>query len=305
MLNLNGILPPMATPFTAGGADIDYDAVRFNADGWATTGLRGLVVLGTNGEAPYVDPDEAERLVATVRERWPRDRVLIAGTGHDATRATIAACRRAAAAGADAVLVRTPSAFRGQMTSAALLRHFIAVADTSPAPVLLYNFAATFGVNLGIDALVTLAEHPNIIGLKESGGDVTQIAEQITSTPDDFLVVVGSAPSLYASLCVGAHGGVVAAANVVPDLCVRLFDLTRAGRHGEALAVQRAITRLAKLVTSIHGVPGLKAAMTLAGYRGGEPRLPLAAAPEMAVDEIRRELDRLAAFEGVHHAAPA
>lgn len=302
---MNGILPPMATPFTAGGADIDYDAVRFNVDRWTGTGLCGLVVLGTNGEAPYVTPDEAERLVATVRERWPADRALVAGAGHDATQATMAACRRAAAAGADAVLVRLPSAFKGQMTSAALVRHFTAVADTSPAPVILYNFAASFGVNLGIDALVTLAAHPNIVGLKESGGDVTQIAEQIAATPDDFLVVVGSAPSLFASLCVGANGGVVAAANVVPDLCVRLYDLTRAGRHADALGVQRAITRLAKLVTATHGVPGLKAAMTLAGYRGGEPRLPLAVAPEAVVDDIRRELDRLAAFEGDRHATTA
>jgi 4-hydroxy-2-oxoglutarate aldolase len=304
-MSFAGVFPPIATPFRAGDEALDLEAVAFNVDRWMRTGLRGLVVLGTNGEAPYVEPDEAERLIAAVREHTPRDRVLVAGTGQDSTRATIEACRRAARAGADAVLVRTPAAFKAQMSGDALVAHYRAVADASPVPVLLYSFAATFGVTLPLATLVTLAGHPNIAGLKESGGDLSQIADQVSRTPDDFPVVVGSAPTLYASLCVGATGGVVAVANVAPEACVRLFELTRAGRHDEALALQRALTPLARAVTSEYGVAGLKAAMDLAGYRGGVPRRPLAPAPGSVVDDVRRRMAALHEFLGAPHAVPA
>lgn len=300
-VNLHGILPPTATPFTADGA-IDLPSMRFNVERWVATGLRGLVLLGTNSEAAFVDDHEADRIVTAVRERVPPDRELVVGTGRDSTRATIAASVRAAAAGATAVLVRTPTAFRSQMTAEALVRHFTAVADASPVPVLLYNFAAAFGVNLPTPAVAKLAEHPNVAGMKESGGDLAQIADEVSQTPGRFVVVVGSAPTLYASLCVGATGGVVAVANVVPEICVRLYEHFHAGRHAEALTLQRLLTPLARLVTSGHGVPGLKAAMTMAGYRGGCPRLPLVPAASDAVNDIRRALDALRQAPGVVHA---
>jgi 4-hydroxy-2-oxoglutarate aldolase len=298
MVNLHGIFPPVATPFTERG-DLDLDALQFNAHRWMQTRLRGLVVLGTNGEAAYLDADESEAVVAAARACVPADRTLIAGTGHDSTRQTIRACERAAKAGADVVLVRTPGAFKGLMTGDAFVRHFRAVADASPVPVLLYNFANNFGVNMPTAAIAALAEHPNVIGMKESGGDVSQINEQVGATPDRFEVVVGSAPSLYASLCVGAVGGVVALANVAPDACVDLYEHAAAGRHAAALAQQRAITPLAVAVTGKHGVPGLKAAMTLAGYRGGWPRGPLAPASQAVVDDIRGIMERLHAVLGL------
>ncbi len=288
-MNFQGVIPPTATPFTAQG-DVDLEAVVFNVDRWMRTGLRGLLLLGSNGEAPYVNDDEAEQIVGAVRPRVPGDRVLLVGTGRDSTRATIAASVRAARAGADAVLVRPPTAFKTSMTNEALLAHYRAVADASPVPVLLYNFAAAFGVNLPIEVILALAEHRNIIGLKESGGDLAQIGDQVSRTPDDFVVVVGSAPTLYASLCVGVDGAVVAAANVIPDVMVRLHQLTVSGQHGEALQLQRAITPLARAVTSQWGVPALKAAMTLAGYRGGFPRLPLPPASPADVEALQRLL---------------
>ena len=303
-MDIGGIYPPIATPFTDDGV-VDADAVRFNVARWMTTGLRGLVVLGSNGEAPFVDEDEAHDLVSLVREGVPRARLLIAGTGRESTRATVTATLRAASAGADAVLVRAPGFFKSQMTVDTFVRHYTAVADASPVPVLLYNFAAAFGVNLPIEAIARLAAHANIVGLKESGGDVGLIGEQVSVAGADFSVVVGSATTLYASLCVGAAGGVVAVANVAPEACVRLFELARAGRHREALALQRALTPLARAVTTVHGVPGLKAAMTLAGYRGGAPRAPLIPAPRAVVDDVDRRLSDLRAFlEASHAAAP-
>jgi len=304
-MQLRGIFPPMATPFTADGDAIDVGALRHNLDRWLTTSLAGFVLLGSNGEAALIEEDEADALVGEVRERVPADRLVIVGTGRESTRGTIGASRRAAQLGADAALVRVPGFFKAQMTADALVRHYVAVADASPIPVILYNFAATFGVNLPTDAVVTLSAHPNIVGLKESGGDVAQVAEQVASTPADFAVVVGAAPALYASLCVGARGGVVAVANVVPEACVRLFDLTVAGRHVEALALQRALAPLARAVTATHGVAGLKAAMTLAGYRGGQPRPPLVPAPQAVASALSVQLSSLQQFlEGIDAVAP-
>jgi len=273
-VNLNGILPPCSTPFR--DEEVDLDGVRSNTRRAMRTGLRGLVMLGSNGEAPFIDLDELERIVAVARDEVPADRVLIAGTGQQSTRLTRAACRAAARAGADAVLVLTPSVFKPQLTADALLRHYRIVADDSPVPVLLYNHPAATGVNLTPNMARTLAEHPNIAGIKESSGNVEVVAELAAHARPGFQVIVGVAPTLYPSLVVGADGGVVAVANAIPELCVRLHALVREGRHGEALGLQRAITPLARAVTTTHGVPGLKFAMELAGYVGGAPRLPLA-----------------------------
>lgn len=304
-VNLHGIFPPMATPFVPDGSAIDFDAVRHNVERWMRTALRGIVVLGSNGESAFVSSDEADALVEAVRAGTPGDRTLIVGTGQESTKATIEASRRAAALGADAVLVRAPGFFKAQMTGPAFVTHYRAVADASPVPVLLYNFAAAFGVNLPMDAIVTLAGHPNIIGMKESSGDVMQVADEVSQTPERFAVVVGSAPSLYPSMCVGAIGGVVAVANCAPEACVRLYEAAQAGRHAEALALQRALTPLARAVTGRFGVAGLKAAMTLAGYRGGAPRLPLSPAPQATVDELGRLATTLDAFLGTTDAVTA
>ena len=289
-----GVLPPVTTPFRSG--ELDVEAFRRNARRWMATPVAGLVVLGTNGESAYVDEDEAQALVAAARDEVPRGRMLIAGTGRDATRAAVAASTRAARAGADLVLVRAPAFFKTQMNTAAFVRHYTAVADVCPVPVLLYNFPAAFGVDLTLAAIERLAEHPNIVGIKESGSDVARIAEVVaTVTParPDFGVYCGSAPVFYPSLVVGATGGILALACAVPELCVELYELARAGRRDEAREMQRRLTPLARLVTTTYGVPGLKAALDIVGFTGGEPRAPLAPAPPDAVAAIREELQKL------------
>jgi 4-hydroxy-2-oxoglutarate aldolase len=273
-LDLAGILPPVATPFV--DDEVDLAAMRANCERWMRTGLRGVLLLGTNGEAPLIRDEEAVRLVAAAREAVPEDRVLLVGTGRQATRDVIALSRAVAREGADAVLVLTPSVYRNQLTPGALSAHYRAIADGSPVPVVLYNMPQATGVALTPAIVRDLASHPNIAGIKESSGDVAVVADLVGRAAPGFPVVVGAAPSLYASLMVGATGGIVAIANVVPDLCVRLFELARANRHEEALALQRALTPLAAAVTTGFGVPGLKAAMALAGYRPGQPRRPLA-----------------------------
>jgi 4-hydroxy-2-oxoglutarate aldolase len=284
-LDLAGILPPVATPFV--DDEVDLAAMRANCERWMRTGLRGILLLGTNGEAPLIRDDEAVRLVAAAREAVPENRVLLVGTGRQATRDVIAVSRAVAREGADAVLVLTPSVYRSQLTPGALVAHYLAIADGSPVPVVLYNMPQATGVTLTPAIVQELAPHPNIAGIKESSGDVAVVADLVGRAAPDFPVVVGAAPSLYASLMVGATGGIVAIANVVPDLCVRLYELARADRHVEALALQRALTPLAAAVTTGFGVPGLKAAMALAGYRPGQPRRPLAPLDEEDRRKIR------------------
>lgn len=290
-MNLDAVFPPMATPFADG--HVDAGAVRRNVGKWMRTGVGGVVALGSNGEAPLLDEDESDRVVGEARAAISSDRTLIAGTGRESTRATIAASARAARLGADAVLVRTPSYFKGRMTPDAFVRHYTAVADTCPVPVLLYNYPAVTGVNLSPETVGRLSEHPNIAGVKETGSDTAQVAAYVAASNAGFTVIAGSAPTFYPSLCVGARGGILAIACVVPEICVHIYEHVQQGRHAEARELQRRLTPLAKLVTTVHGVPGLKAAMDLAGYAGGEPRAPLAPAPAQAVAEIRNELEQL------------
>ncbi len=225
-----------------------------------------------------MDDEESDRAIGAAREVTPRHQLLIAGTGRESTRATIEATKRAAGEGADAVLVRTPSYFKSQMTSDVFVAHYTAVADASPVPVLLYNVTVFTGVNLLPAAVARLAAHPNIAGMKESGGDIAQVGELVATTPERFQVLAGSATTLYAALSAGARGGILALACVVPELMVRMVDLVRQARHDEARTLQQHIATLAKLVTSVHGIPGLKAAAKLAGYPSGAPRPPLLAA---------------------------
>lgn len=290
-MNLEGIFPPITTPFK--DDELDVEALKANVARWMKTGLAGVLVLGSNGEGPMLDADESYRAAAAARECVPPGKTLIVGAGEESTHATIAAVRRAASAGADVVLVRTPCYFKSQMTTDVFVRHFTAVADASPVPVLPYNVPVFTGVKLAAEAVARLAAHPNIPGVKDSSADLVQIGDLVAMTPPEFRVLVGSAPTLYASLCVGAIGGIVAAACVIPDLCVQLYDLTRQKKHADALALQRRITPLAKSVTSTFGVAGLKAAMDLAGYAGGRPRRPLAPAGAAVIETLRAQFAAL------------
>ena len=226
MKPFSGVFTPIVTPFRNDGA-IDEPGMRRNVARWMTSPLTGLVVLGSNGEAPQLDDAEADRVIDIVRSEVPRARPLIAGTGRESTSATIAATRRAASVGVDAALVRTPSFFKSQMTTDVFVRHYTEVADASPIPVLLYNVSMFTGVNLAPEAVETLASHPNIVGMKESGGDIGLIAEYIARTPDDFTVLAGSAATLFHALCAGCDGAILALAAPVLLLCWRKQTATQ------------------------------------------------------------------------------
>ena len=274
--------------------------MRRNVTRWMTTPLTGLVVLGSNGEAPQLEDGEADSVIGIVRSEVPRNRPLIAGTGRESTRATIAATRRAAAAGVDAALVRTPSFFKPQMTTDVFVRHYTEVADASPIPVFLYNVSMFTGVNLAPDAVATLAAHPNIVGMKESGGDIWLMADYIARTPDDFTVLAGSAATLLHALCAGCDGAILALAALVPSDIVGMEALVDKGRLDEARALQRRLMPLARSVGALYGVPGLKAALELIGFAAGPPRPPLRPVSPQTIDLLRTQLDALGLLEKVH-----
>ena len=221
------------------------------------------MVLGSNGEAPQLEEDEADLAIKTVREAMPKDRPLLAGTGRESTAATIAATKRAAALGVDAVLVRTPSFYKGQMTTDAFVRHYTQVADRSPVPVLLYNVTIYTGVNLLPEAVGILSRHPNIVGIKETNSDMVQFGEYLARAEEGFTVLAGSGATYYSALALGAHGAILAVAGVAPQFVRRHFQRRSRRPPRRGAAMQRRLAPLSKLVGATYGVPGLKAAITL------------------------------------------
>jgi 4-hydroxy-2-oxoglutarate aldolase len=292
----NGVFTPIVTPFQADGT-IDEGGLRRNIVRWMGTPLTGLVVLGSNGEAPQLEDAEADWMIDIVRAEMPRERTLIAGTGRESTRATIAATRRAASAGVDAVLVRTPSFFKPQMNGDAFQRFYLEVAEASPVPVLLYNVTVYTGVNLAPDVVASLAEHPNIVGIKESGSDIGQLAEYVSRTPDGFSVLAGSAATFVHALCAGCDGAVLALAALLPREVITMAALVDEGRIEEARALQQRLMPLARAVGGQHGVPGFKAALGLMGFAAGDPRAPLVPVAPAVVDMLRDQLGALGAIE--------
>jgi 4-hydroxy-2-oxoglutarate aldolase len=284
---LRGILPPLVTPFRDDGA-LDLAAFEANLEAYAAAGFAGRLVLGSNGEAVALDQTEKLSLIRAAR-RHPG--TLLAGTGLHSTRATIELTRRAADLGADAALVLTPYYYRAQMGVEALRRHYEAVADAAPIPILIYSMPAVTGLVVSEELVAALAPHPGIRGLKESSGDLGLLGRLLEAGGDAFEIACGSAPVLYPALCLGAAGGVLAVAGCAPEATVALYAAWERGDHEAARRLQRWLTPLALAVTRRHGVPGLKAAVEAAGYRGGSVRAPLLPAPR----EVREEVARLVA----------
>jgi 4-hydroxy-2-oxoglutarate aldolase len=242
-------------------------------------------VLGSNGEAASLEHDEKLALIRAARKGTPA-RTLLAGTGLESTRATIALTRAAADLGADAALVLTPSYYKPQMTVDALRRHFDAVAEASPIPVMLYSVPVFTGLPFPLPLAAAAASHPRVVGMKESSGDMGLMSRLVSSVPASYSVLCGSAPVLYPALCLGAAGGIVALACCAPGPTAALYRAWERGDHQAARRIQTAITPLATAVTATWGVAGLKAAMNVAGFTGGRVRAPLLDAPPEVAAQV-------------------
>ncbi|XP_009008345.3 4-hydroxy-2-oxoglutarate aldolase, mitochondrial isoform X1 [Callithrix jacchus] len=274
-VDISGIYPPVTTPFTA-TAEVDYGKLEENLHKLGTLPFRGFVVQGSNGEFPFLTSSERLEVVSCVRQAMPKDRLLLAGSGCESTQATVEMTVSMAQVGADAAMVVTPCYYRGRMSSAALIHHYTKVADLSPIPVVLYSVPANTGLDLPVDAVVMLSQHPNIVGMKDSGGDVTRIGLIVHKTrKQDFQVLAGSAGFLMASYALGAVGGVCALANVLGAQVCQLERLCLTGQWEDAQKLQHRLIEPNMAVTRRFGIPGLKKTMDWFGYYGGPCRAPL------------------------------
>ncbi len=273
MKKLKGIMPPIATPFV--NDEVAFDKLAVNFSKWNKTGLSGYVVMGSNGESVFLQRDEKLKLVDAVKKNISGEKLLIAGTGSDSIRETISLTNDAAQLGADYALILTPSFYKSEMKPAAYIKYYTAVADKAKIPVIIYNVPKFTGVDIEAETVAKLAEHKNIVGIKNSAENLRQTAELVAQTPDNFAVITGTGSVLYTSLTVGAVGGILALANIAPDECVLIQKLVEDGKHTEALELQKRMLPVNKAITAKYGVAGLKAAMDMLGYFGGEPRSPL------------------------------
>lgn len=290
-MKLQGIFPPIATPFNHEG-DIWKIKVQHNIEKWNLTGLAGYVVCGSTGESVMLTSSEKVQLFEWVAQYAAPEKLLIAGTGVESVRETVALTNRAAEIGYKAAMVRTPHYYKNLLNNAAAQKvYFGAVADQAKIPILIYNWPQTTGVDIPAEAVAELSNHPNIVGIKESSGNLEKVMQMIREVKKGFHVLTGSAPTLAPSLAVGCSGAVLAFANAAPYACISIWEAHRTREPEAAMDWQNRIARAAHLVTAKYGVPGLKYAMDLAGYYGGPPRLPLTG----PCPEAKREIE--VAFE--------
>jgi 4-hydroxy-2-oxoglutarate aldolase len=270
----SGVFAALTTPFAEDGS-VSLPDLKHNVQRYNQTGLAGYVVLGSTGESVLLTQAEMDGILATAKESSAEEKKLLAGAGAESTAETIERTKRAAQLGYDAVLVKTPHYYKPAYKPEVLIAHFRRVADESPVPVMLYSIPQFTGIALAAAEVAALAEHPNILGIKDSSGNVQGIGEIIGATPPAFQVLVGSAASMYPSLAIGARGAILALACALPEKCVALFELFRQGHHEQARELQSILARASKLIVSELGIAGVKHAMDQRGYRGGLPRLPL------------------------------
>jgi len=273
-VSMAGIFPPIPTPFDADG-ELDLKALADNLERWNRYPLAGYVVLGSNGEMPYLSEAEKLKVFETVRKHTPAGKLMLAGCGCESTHSSLALAKQVAKLGADVALFITPCYYKSKMDNAGLGDYYTRLADGCPIPISMYNMPANTGVDMSVELIVKMSAHPNIAAVKDSSGNVAKMGEIVHSVRPDFQVLAGSAGFLYPALCVGAVGGVLALANIAPQQCCDILTRFQQGQHAEAKQLQLQMIAPNRAVTAGLGVPGLKAAMEMVGLYGGAPRSPM------------------------------
>lgn len=292
-MDFSGVYPALTTPFAADGS-VSVAGITHNIERYNSTGLTGYVAMGSTGESVLLSSDEWETVLVAVKEAAADGMKLIAGTGAEGTAETIAHTKRAAELGYHAALVKTPYYYKPAYKPDVLIGHYRRVADASPIPVLLYSVPVFTGVTLEAPEIAVLAQHPNIVGIKDSSGHVLRVGETAAAVPPDFQILVGAAPTMLASLTVGARGAIMALASALPEMCVALYDFVRRGQLDKARELQNTLLKASAAIVSEAGIAGVKFVMDQRGYRGGIPRLPLVPPSEASK---RRMLEMLATLE--------
>ena len=300
VVDLSGTFLPVTTPFDPVTGDVDPVAFRANLRHWFEQSISGILIVGSTGESVFLDEAERVGLIEAAGDAVPEGALIIVGTGTESTRHTIRLTQQAADAGADAVLVSPPAYYRGAMTPDVLARHYRAVADASPVPVLIYQVPLKLStIEFPTGLVAELSRHRNIVGIKDSRGKLDLLGELVKQCADGFQVLVGSGALLYGALEVGAVGGIVAVGVMAPEQAADISVAFREGRAADAGRLQERIAPVHSKIVGGMGVPGIKAAMDVLGIHGGSPRSPLARVSEARVDEVRGILDAAGLLETV------
>ena len=282
-------MPALITPFDKRG-DIDLTAHRHNLAALAGHGIEGFLIAGSTGEGSTIEPGERATLLTELWATLGAKPFAMVGIWAESVRMALTQVGESADAGADAVLVVTPTTF-ARRTTAAQEAYFTAVADASPVPVLLYSVPPNTGYALAEDVTSRLAIHPNIVGMKDSGGDAVRIQRILTAAPEDFILFNGATASLSLAMAAGAYGAITASANYMPGPILEMVATARRST-AKSLALQGRLTAVSSVVES-PGIPGVKAAAAGAGLQAGVPRAPLSAVDRKTATRVLEAAGRI------------
>jgi len=287
---LHGVFPPMLTPFKKNG-DLDLDAHLYNLDKWNNFPLKGYLVLGSNSETIYLTEAEKLELIKNTAVNKSKNKVLLAGTGMESTRETIDLTNKAASLGVQAALILTPFYYKSAMTSQTLIHHFESIANHTDIPIMIYNVPKFTQINVDKELVSTLSQHPNIIGMKDSLGDINQLQSFLEIIPSDFTVMSGTASSWYPGLKIGIQGAIMALANIAPAECIAIADFFKLGKIQDAEALHHRMLPVNTAITATYGIAGLKYAAELMEFKGGFVRQPLLELNENQRNGIRQIIE--------------
>ena len=290
-IKLEGVIPPVVTPFKSNG-EIDFSAYEKNLNKWVENGVNGILAFGSNGETVHLTNEEKVELVKKSSEVLPDDKLLIAGSGGLTPEETIELTNKSAKAGADVALIITPYFYSSNMTEKALIKYYEEVAAKSEIPIMLYNVPKYTGIKIPLEVIAQLSKNENIIGMKDSSGDITYLAQIMEVSAEDFDPLVGTANAFYPALTLGVQGGILALANIAPAECVEVLNLVKDNKLLEARKLYTKLIPTNKAVTAKFGIPGLKAAMDKLDYYGGKPRKPLIPLEEKEKEELFKTLEK-------------
>ncbi len=290
MIKLNGIFPPVPTSFDQ-NENLATGKLKTNISLLSQFNLTGFLILGSNGELVNLSDKEVLEIYSAARDAIPSDKLMLAGTGFQSTRETINKTMAAANAGADAALVLNPFYFKGLMTQEALIAHYWAVADASSIPVIIYNMPSNSGLDMDAETIIKISVHENIIGLKDSGGNLTKMGAIKKMAKQDFQILAGSAGFLLPALTMGAVGGILALANILPEKCIGIYEDFTGANFQNAQKSQMEIISINTAVTRKWGVPALKAAMDKTGLYGGPARKPMLPVTDEVLQQLVKLLD--------------
>ncbi|MBD3289152.1 dihydrodipicolinate synthase family protein [candidate division KSB1 bacterium] len=294
--SLTGVIPPMITPFKENG-DVDYDAFLLNLEKWNRSDLCGYLVLGSNSETVYLNEREKQKLIELTVTNARKGRFILAGTGSESTRQTIELTNHAGAFGAHAALVLPPYYYISKMTDEVLVTFYTEVADNADIPILIYNVSKFTHIEISAQVIGELSRHPNIIGMKDSSGNVAQLIGYQNVTAPDFNLMTGTASIWYPALKLGVSAGIMALANILPNECIEVRKQFIAGNESAAEELYRRLFPVNTAVTATYGIAGLKYAADLLGFKGGYVRKPML----MLIDNEKRALMQILSEAGVIH----